>query len=237
MPPTTRTKILVVEDDPSVREAVGEFLGGHGFAVTPAPDAAAADRVLAGERYDIILLDVMLPGEDGLSMCRRLAGTGTPILIVSAMGSTIDRIVGLELGAADYLPKPFEPRELLARIKAVLRTQERAAETDAGVRLVFSGLRYDVEAAMLTDAAGALVALTAGEIHLLDAFVTRAGRLLSRDMLMDIIHGGDDVGPYDRAIDLAVSRLRRKLVAANTPDPIETVRGAGYRFVAKVERA
>lgn len=236
MPAATSPRILIVEDDPSVREAVGGFLGNHGFLVTSAQDAKAADCLLADQRYDLILLDVMLPGEDGLSMCRRLAGTGCPILIVSAMGSTVDRIVGLELGAADYLPKPFEPRELLARIRAVLRSHERPRGEGSAERLTFAGLNYDPDAAMLTDPDGILVGLTAGEIRLLDAFLARSGRLLSRNMLMDLTHGDGGDGPYDRAVDLAVSRLRRKLVAAGAVDPIETVRGAGYRFVAKVER-
>lgn len=235
MPSSTRPSILIVEDDRSVREAASEFLGRHGFDVTPARDAPEADRLLASRAYDLILLDVMLPGEDGLSVCRRLSGSGCPIIIVSALGSTVDRIVGLELGAADYLPKPFEPRELLARIKAVLRNLERSRgsmQTSVG----FAGLRYDPEAAMLTDAEGALVGLTAGEIRLLAAFLARAGRLLSRDTLMDLTHADDDAGPYDRAVDLAVSRLRRKLIAAGAANPIETVRGAGYRFTARIER-
>ena len=233
----SQPRILVVDDDPSVRGAVAEYLTANGLDVVAVADAAAADAALAAMRIDAILLDVMLPGEDGLSMCRRLAQAGPPIVMVSAMGSTIDRIVGLELGAADYLGKPFEPRELLARLRSVLRRRDgRPAPAPEGEALLFAGLRYDVAAAQLSTAAGGHVALTAGELALVAAFATRPGRLLGRETLMDILHGQAD-GPFDRAIDLAVSRLRRKLRDAGAGACIETVRGAGYRFVAPVIRA
>lgn len=232
MSASINSSILVVEDDPSVRDAVSEFLSQQGFAVSVADGGPAADRLLAEQTYDLVILDLMLPGEDGLSICRRLAADGVAVLMASALGSTDDRITGLNQGASDYLPKPFEPRELLARVKAVLR--RNGTNRDAPTRSYrFDGLRYDPTDALLSDANGNLIALTAGELRLLDAFLNRPGRLLSRDALLDLTHG-DDTGPFDRAVDLAVSRLRRKLVNAGATEPIETVRGIGYRFIAQV---
>lgn len=227
-------RILVVDDDSSVREAIVEFLEGSGLLAVPAADAGQADALMAEEAFDVIVLDVMLPDEDGLSVCRRLSATGPPIIMVSAMGSTVDRIVGLELGAADYLGKPFEPRELLARIRSVIRQRRRLVDASStSTVLAFSGLTYDPVAALLCAADGRRVALTAGEIALLDAFVSRPGRLLGRDQLLDLTHADAD-GPFDRAIDLAVSRLRRKLRDAGGGECVETVRGVGYRFTCAV---
>lgn len=226
------SRILVVEDDVSVREAVLEFLSMQGFDVSVAADGVAADDALAGNAFDLVILDLMLPGESGLSICRRLAASGTPVLITSALGSTDDRITGLNEGAADYLPKPFEPRELLARVKAVIRRKSgQRAETDDRYR--FERFCYVPSDGLLSDSNGNLVTLTAGELRLLEAFLQRPGRLLSREMLLDLTHDDHD-GPYDRAVDLAVSRLRRKLVEAGASNPIETVRGLGYRFAAVV---
>lgn len=227
-------RILVVDDDRSVRQAMVEFLGNNGLCVVAVGDAHEADSVLQAEAFDAIVLDVRLPDEDGLSVCRRLAAAGPPIVMVSAMGSTIDRIVGLELGAADYLGKPFEPRELLARLRSVIRQRDRRGQQPEPARAFeFAGLRYDPAAALLCTRDGTHVSLTAGEIALLDAFVLRPGRLLGRDALLDLTHDSAD-GPFDRAIDLAVSRLRRKLRDAGADGCLETVRGAGYRFVATV---
>lgn len=232
MTPSAPSRILVVEDDRSVREAVSDFLSRNGLSVCTAEDAVAADRALAGDQpFDLVVLDLMLPGEDGLSICRRLAASGPPILMVSAIGDTTDRIVGLECGAADYLAKPFEPRELLARIRAILRRQPPVASVATTLR--FAGLIYEVDGARLTDAAGRDVSLTAGEMRLLTAFLDRRGRLLSRAVILDLTHDATSE-PFDRAVDLAVSRLRRKLSAASGEDCIETIRGAGYRFTAKV---
>ncbi len=225
-------RILVVEDDRSVGEAIHDFLERNGLDAEIASDGSAADAWLSGGAFDLVVLDLMLPGEDGLSICRRLAASGPPVLMVSAVGETTDRIVGLECGAADYLAKPFEPRELLARIRAILRRPEVAPTTKSRV-LAFAGLRYDLEAATLTGVEGAVVTLTAGEMRLLEAFLERPGRLLTRATILDLTH--DAAGePFDRAVDLAVSRLRRKLVACSGQACIETVRGAGYRFVAQV---
>ncbi|MCB1608110.1 MAG: response regulator transcription factor [Xanthomonadales bacterium] len=229
--------ILIVEDDASVRDALADYLGGHGYAVAVAADGRQMATQIARCRPDLVVLDVMLPGEDGLSICRRLAAEGPPVLMLSALGETTDRIVGLELGAADYLAKPFEPRELLARIRAVLRRQDAVSSEPAEQhqQLCFAGWRLDVGERLLRDADGELVSLTAGELDLLIAFAERPGRLLSRQQLMDITHG-DSAENFDRAVDLAVSRLRRKLAQVCNDSPIETVRGGGYRFRLPVQR-
>lgn len=229
--------ILVVDDDASIRDAIADFLGGHGYAVRTARNAAACDHELAQAPVDLIVLDVMMPGEDGLSLCRRLAPAGTAILMLSALDAVTDRIVGLEVGAWDYLTKPFEPRELLARVRALLRRPgaERADPvTKDGVS--FAGWWLDMEQRRLRDPAGRPLALSEGEHALLAAFVRRPGRILTRDALLDLARGLD-AASYDRAIDIAVSRLRRKLGDADPAPLIETVRGVGYRFLPTVRPA
>ena len=225
--------ILIVDDDASLRAALGDYLSGAGYAVRTADGGAAMDARLAEALPDLVVLDVMMPGEDGLSICRRLQGRA-PVLMLSAMGETTDRIVGLEVGAADYLPKPFEPRELLARIRAVLR---RPVQADAAMDrpLAFEGWRLEAEARRLTDPTGTAVELTSGEFALLLTFVRSAGRILSRDQILENTHG-PLAENFDRAVDLAVSRLRRKLERTGQAALIETVRGAGYRFRAAVQR-
>lgn len=227
-------RILVVEDDRSVRDAIADYLAGSGLVVKTAADGREADRVLASEAVDLVVLDLMLPGEDGLSICRRVSAQGPPVLMLSAVGAALDRIVGLECGASDYLAKPFEPRELLARIRAILRRAPPAP--DRAALRVFAGLRYNVTDASLTDEDGAAVSLTAGEMRLLGAFLERPFRLLTRSVILDLTHR-EAAEPFDRAIDLAVSRLRRKLKEASGQNVIETVRGAGYRFIAAVKTA
>lgn len=232
--------IIVVDDDASVRDALIAYLERHGFNARPADGGEALDRALAEAPADLIILDLMMPGEDGLSICRRLAGKGPPILMLTAMGETPDRIVGLELGAADYVAKPFEPRELLARIRAVLRTYQAGStlESDAGQgkSLLFAGWKLNPEQRSLSEPGGRLVTLTHGEFALLQAMAERPGRLLSREMLLQLTRG-PDAEPFDRAIDLSISRLRRKLAEGGGKDLIETVRGEGYRFTAQVRRA
>lgn len=210
----------------------------HGYAVRTADGAAACDRELADVPPDLLVLDVMMPGEDGLSLCRRLAPRGAPILMLSALDAVTDRVVGLEVGAWDYLAKPFEPRELLARVRALLRRPgngpPEAGWTTGG--LAFAGWRLDVEERRLRDPAGRPVPLSEGDHALLAAFVRRPGRVLTRDSLLDLARGLD-AASYDRAIDIAVSRLRRKLAEADPTPLIETVRGVGYRFIPPVHAA
>ena len=231
--------ILVVDDDREIRDLTGRYLRKHGFRVDSAADAKAMDRLLRDGRFDLIVLDLMLPGEDGLSICRRLrASTRTPILMLTAVAEDTDRIIGLEIGADDYLTKPFNPRELLARIRAVLRRAERADSTADPVEgvLTFSGWRLDPARRELRDPQGVLVELTAGEFGLLMALVERPRRVLSRDRLLDLTKGRD-AQPFDRSIDVQVSRLRRKIEPdPKNPDMIKTVRSGGYIFTLPVER-
>ncbi|MFN4039230.1 MAG: response regulator [Erythrobacter sp.] len=230
--------VLIVDDDASIRDAIADFLGAHGYAVRSAANAAACERELADAPADLIVLDVMMPGEDGLSLCRRLGAIGTPILMLSALDDVTDRIVGLEVGAWDYMIKPFEPRELLARVRALLRrpATERSDTHDDTQGVVFAGWWFDIEQRRLRDPGGRALALTEGEHALLAAFVRCPGRILTRDTLLDLARG-IDAASYDRAIDIAVSRLRRKLAEADPTPLIETVRGSGYRFMPKVRRA
>ena len=231
------TRILVVDDDAEIRALLSEFLERHGFVVATATDGADMDRQLAQADFDVAVLDVMMPGEDGLTILRRLTARGRPpVIMLSAIGSDIDRIVGLEMGAEDYLSKPCNPRELLARIRTVLRRTRRSAPTEAastpGKRLSFAGWQVDMDARLLTDPDNVLVTLTDGEFRLLRAFVERPRRVLNRDQLLDY-SGGADSESYDRAIDVQVSRLRRKL-ERGPDDLIRTIRNEGYMFTPDV---
>jgi two-component system OmpR family response regulator len=233
--PTSIARIIVVDDDDSVRDALLEYLSARGYGLRGAAHARAFDTLWAAEPAELIIVDVMMPGEDGLSLCRRLAQTGVPILMVSALDGVTDRVVGLETGAWDYLAKPFEPAELLARVRALLR-RPRGGGPAARGGVTFAGWWLDIAERRLRDPAGRPLALTPGEHALLAVFVERPGRVLSRDALLDAARGVD-AEPYDRAIDLGVSRLRRKLAEADPNPLIETVRGAGYRFTAPVRPA
>ena len=238
------TRILIVDDDEGIRDLIGSFLGKHGFHVETAGDPAGMRAKLAADRYDLIVLDVMMPGEDGLSALRRLQAMPDrpPVIMLSAVGSDVDRIVGLEMGAEDYLPKPCNPRELLARIRTVLRRGDRgggdeaapAAPEEPGFR--FAGWRMNPEAHLLTNPAGEKVGLTTGEFRLLRVFVERPRRVLTRDQLLDYASGSDS-DSYDRAIDVQVSRLRRRLGAtAADGEMIRTVRNEGYMFTPVVTK-
>jgi len=227
--------IYVTDDDPGIRELVAEYLATQGYAVETAADAAALDRLLAARLPQLVVLDWMMPGEDGLSVARRLrAQPGfPPIIMLSAKGEDIDRIIGLEIGADDYLPKPFNPRELLARIRAVLRRQGGTAAPAAveTARLAhFGPFSVNLDARILSRD-GAEITLTGGEYELLEIFVTHANRALSRDWLMDQLRGFER-DPFDRSIDVRVNRLRKKIEddPAN-PAYIRTQRGQGYLFV------
>ena len=231
--------ILVVEDDFEIGLLIKRHLVANDFKVTLATDAVEMDRVLAASRVDLIVLDVMLPGEDGISICRRLRAIGNiPIIIVSAKRDEIDRIVGLEVGADDYLTKPFNPRELIARVRAMFRRVELAgvaASANTGV-LRFEGWVMDCRARSLFNAEKSLVALTPAEFNLLQVMVEREGHVLSRDQLIELMLG--QIGPSNgRNIDILISRLRSKLEAAGAPYKfIRTVRSGGYEFVAPVTR-
>jgi len=236
-PPLSR--VLMVDDDPGIRDVVSEFLTRHGYHVETAGDAAEMELALGRGAVDVVVLDVMLPGEDGLSICRRLARPDGPaIIMLSAMGEETDRIVGLELGADDYLPKPCNPRELLARVRAVLRRRQepRASDGPLGAGCEFVGWRLDLIRRELRSPQGVIVNLSSGEFSLLRAFVERPQRVLTRDRLLDLARGPDS-DAYDRAIDVQISRLRRKLDdGSGNQELIRTVRNEGYVFTARVQR-
>jgi DNA-binding response OmpR family regulator len=226
--------IYVTDDDPGIRELVAEYLTGQGYAVETAGDAVSLDRLLAVRKPDLLVLDWMMPGEDGLSVARRLrAQPGfPPIIMLSARGEDIDRIIGLEVGADDYLPKPFNPRELLARIRAVMRRQGSSAtvSADTAKRFQFGPFNVNLDARTLSRD-GAEIMLTTGEYELLEIFVTHANRALSRDWLMDQLRGFER-DPFDRSIDVRVNRLRKKIESDPAhPAYIRTQRGQGYLFV------
>ena len=231
--------ILMVEDDPEISRLVAEVLRKEGFEIEISETGEAMDAVLRRLRPDLIVLDLMLPGEDGLSICRRLRqADNVPILMLTAKSDEIDRVVGLEMGADDYLAKPFNPRELLARINAVLRRQasaQTASATEGATVLSFAGFRIDLRLRELRDPEGARVAMTSAEFDLLRTLCERPGRVLSRDSLLDLTQGRN-AGSFERSIDVLVSRIRRKI----EPDPLEptlikTVRSGGYLFTPRVE--
>ncbi|MCW5699451.1 MAG: response regulator [Rhodospirillales bacterium] len=238
--------ILVVDDDREIRTLLSRYLAKEGYRVTTAADGREMRKAIDDWAIDLVVLDLMLPGEDGLSLCRSLrARSELPVIMLTARGDEIDRIIGLEMGADDYLAKPFNPRELHARIRAVLR---RAGSLDRGERgsdvrfgdkpevLVFEGWRLDLSARELTSPDGLLVPLSSGEYDLLVAFARHPTRVLSREQLLDLARGRD-AQPFDRSIDVQVSRLRRK-IERDPRDPrlIKTVRGGGYVFTPTIEK-
>lgn len=229
---TSRAQILIIEDDPEIRNLLRDYLTRQGFRTEAGDGGVALDRFRAtfGDP-DLIILDIMLPGEDGLSICRRVRATSrVPILMLTAKGEDIDRIVGLEMGADDYLAKPFNPRELVARVRAILRRLE--APPLASRRFaVNDALRVDLDARHATLGDDAPLALTGAEFALLECFLTRPNRVLSRDQLMDWTRGRQ-ADPLDRTIDVQVSRLRRKIEHGG--ELIKTIRGEGYIFTGTV---
>jgi two-component system OmpR family response regulator len=231
------SRVVVVEDDPEISQMMTNCMTDHGFEVAAARSGRDLDRVMSGGKIDCVILDVGLPGEDGLSICRRLRGkSSVPIIMVTGRGSETDRIVGLELGADDYLPKPFNPRELVARVRAVMRRSAGAEQTQAQVTqtLVFEGWRLDMARRQLFTPEGAPRSLTSGEFNILSIFCQNARRVLSRDDLLDLLHGRA-AAVFDRSIDVQISRLRRK-IETNLKDPsfIKTVRYGGYFFTPQV---
>jgi two-component system OmpR family response regulator len=237
---TASPHILVVEDDPQISRLVARYLGSNECRVSVASDGREMDRVLGASRIDLIVLDLMLPGEDGLSLCRRLrTGSPVPIIILTAKAEDVDRILGLEMGADDYLAKPFNPRELLARIRAVLRRAAAATDATGGGAaarvLSFQGFRLDRVLRELRSPQGARIAVTGAEFDLLLVMCERPGRVLSRDQLLDLTQGRT-AGPFERSIDILISRLRRKIEGdPHHPELIKTVRSAGYLFTPGVE--
>jgi two-component system, OmpR family, response regulator len=233
-------RILVVDDDADLRRLIGDFLASHGFVVEQAASAAEMQRRIDAAPPDLIVLDVMMPGEDGLSAARRLAAArGPAVIMLSALGTDTDRIVGLEIGADDYLAKPCNPRELLARVRAVLRRQQSGEPAPAASEssvYEFAGWRLDVARRDLRDPSGAYIDLTDGEFALLRCFVQSPQRVLNRDQLLDQAHGGNRE-IYDRAVDSQVSRLRRKLNERSQVELIRTVRNEGYMLLPAVRRA
>ncbi len=238
MTETAPTKLLLVDDERTLREPLAEYLTGQGFVVQEAESAAAARSLLTREAPDLVLLDIMMPGEDGLSLCRHLVESrGLPVILLTAKGEAMDRIIGLEIGADDYVAKPFEPRELVARIRSVLRRADRApGQAEEEMLYSFEGWQLDPLKRRLTDPEGALVPISTAEFRMLRAFCDHPRQVLDRDRLLDMVQGRE-AQLFDRAVDNQVSRLRRKIEAdSRDPQLIQTVRGGGYRLAADVLR-
>ena len=235
--------ILIVDDDTEIRDLLSRFLAKHDFRVTTAKDGRDMHQALKDWKIDLIVLDLMMPGDNGLTLCSQVrAESDIPIIMLTAMGEDVDRIVGLEVGADDYIPKPFNPRELTARIKAVLRRTTAASlapsvpiTEDSGEIVRFEDFELETATRTLRKD-GEAILLTAGEYELLVAFVEHPRRVLNRDQLLDMARGRA-ASPFDRAIDVQVGRLRKKIEpAAKIPNLIKTVRGGGYMFTPEVIR-
>lgn len=238
MPDTAPIRLLLVDDEPGLREPLAEYLSRQGFAVTQAASAAEARSILRDDVPDLVLLDIMMPGEDGLSLCRHLSeARAIPTILLTAKGEAMDRIIGLEIGADDYVVKPFEPRELVARIRSVLRRAAKGAATPVEDELFeFEGWQLDPLKRRLTSPEGALVSISSVEFRLLMAFLEHPRQVLDRDRLLDMVQGRE-AHLFDRAVDNQVSRLRRKIeVDSRNPTMIQTVWGGGYMLAADVRR-
>jgi two-component system OmpR family response regulator len=236
---TGAVRLLLVDDEASLREPLADYLVRQGFVVRQAEDAAKARAALAEEVPDLVLLDIMMPGEGGLSLCRHLAeARDLPVILLTARGEPTDRIVGLEIGADDYVVKPFEPRELVARIRSVLRRAAKSppAMPEEDAHYEFEGWRLDPLKRRLVDPEGTVVPISSAEFRLLIAFLTHPRQVLDRDRLLDMVQGRE-AHLFDRAVDNQVSRLRRKVeVDSRDPRLIQTVWGGGYRLAADVRR-
>ena len=235
----TRPHLLVIDDEASIREPLAKYLERQGFRITEASDAAVGRSSLSAYDIDLVLLDIMMPGEDGLSLCRHIAATdGPPVILLTAKSEETDRIIGLEIGADDYVVKPFSPRELVARIKVVLRRVSNGSPKigTAGDSYGFAGWTLNTAEQSLFDPGGVLIPLSSGEYRMLEALVQRAGQVLTRDQLLDLTRGRE-AGPFDRAIDNQVSRLRKKIeIDPKDPVHIKTIWGGGYRFSTEVRQ-
>ncbi|WP_370177941.1 response regulator [Alteriqipengyuania sp.] len=236
---TKAITVLLVDDERTLREPLVDYLVGQGFVVLEAENAAAARSILREQSADIALVDIMMPGEDGLSLTRHLIeAQKLPTILLTAMGEATDRIVGLEIGADDYVTKPFEPRELVARIRSVMRRSGRNHEdgSEEDAQYLFEGWRLDPLKQRLTDPAGTVIPISTAEFRMLRAFLDHPRAVLDRDRLLDMVQGRE-AHLFDRAVDNQVSRLRRKIEQDNrNPQFIQTVRGGGYRFAADVSR-
>ncbi len=230
-------KILIVDDDAEIRSLLKTYLQQNQYRVNSAADGREMFQLLQQQIYDLIVLDLMMPGDDGLTLCRKLrAQSNIPIIMLTAKGDEMDRIIGLEMGADDYLPKPFNPRELLARIKTVLRRTSADQQQADSAGFHFNGWQLNTVNHQLTTPDGEVVAISHSEYSLLKIFLENAGRILSRDQLLDLTKGRS-AGPFDRAIDVQVGRLRKQLNdTASEPSMIKTARGEGYIFIADVKR-
>ena len=240
---TGTADILVVDDDPRVRDLLSRYLDGEGFGVNCVDSGDAMRSHMAKAAVDLVVLDLNLPGEDGLSLARELRATSDiAIIMITGKGDPIDRVVGLEIGADDYIPKPFELREVLARIRAVLRRSTSQSKEDQGTTPAgspecfgFAGWRFDPAKRELRNPEGEVVSLSTGEFDLLAAFLRHPTRVLNRDQLMDLLRG-QAWSPFDRSIDTQVGRLRKKIEHdPSNPEFIKTVRGVGYLFAVDVE--
>jgi two-component system OmpR family response regulator len=238
LPMDLHSRILVVDDDPELRKLITDFLAGHGYVVTAVANAIEMRRDIRDNPPDLVILDVMMPGEDGLSAARRLAAeSGPAVIMLSALGSDTDRIIGLEVGADDYLAKPCNPRELLARVRSVLRRRRASGSSlpEEERPYEFAGWRLDVVRRDLRDPKGVFINLSDGEFSLLRSFVEHPQRVLTRDQLLDMARGRN-AEVFDRAIDSQISRLRRKLNDRAQAELIRTVRNEGYMLLPKVTR-
>lgn len=238
MTDTTPIKLLLVDDEAALREPLADYLTRQGFVVAQAASAAEARSYLREDTPDLALLDIMMPGEDGLSLCRHLTESrAVPTIFLTARGEATDRIVGLEIGADDYVVKPFEPRELVARIRSVLRRATRGpADRQENEDFLFDAWRLDPLKRRLIDPEGAIVPISSAEFRLLLAFLEHPRQVLDRDRLLDMVQGRE-AHLFDRAVDNQVSRLRRKIeIDSRNPQLIQTVWGGGYMLAADVRR-
>lgn len=236
----TANKILIVDDDREIRSLLADYLDNNGYSTVTAADGKAMAVALDANKIDLIVLDLNLPGDDGLTLCRNLrAKSAMPVIMLTARSEALDRIIGLEMGADDYLSKPFEPRELLARIRSVLRrahTPAHNGNNDTVQRLKFGDWTLDLTARHLISPQGLVIALSGAEFRMLEIFLEHPNRVLNRDQLLNIMHGRD-ADPFDRSIDIQISRLRQKLGEdARSPQVIKTVRNGGYVLSVTVTR-
>jgi two-component system OmpR family response regulator len=231
---TSDTHILIVDDDLEIRQLLARYLSEQGFQITTAESGSKMNQALAKRPHDLVVLDVMLQDASGLDLCRALRSQSTtPIILLTALKEDMDRIIGLEIGADDYVNKPFNPRELLARIRAVLRRSTQHPAEAARLAYLFEGFCAEVDTRRVLNSNGVEVALTGAEFDLLLVFLQRPGRVLSRDYILDLT--GKDAGSFDRSIDVLVSRLRRKLGDTGRFSLLKTLRNGGYQFTARVE--